>query len=189
MLIAKDNLLTEAKIMKKQMKSSAHSTPLLRSAQPFLAPGGHVLDLACGKGRNGLLLQQQGFELSFLDRDQSSLDQIEISANNQIICGDLESATPYQLPTATYDAILVFRYLHRPLFVQIIAALKPGGFIVYETFTHHQAKIGRPKNPNFLLNTNELLQSFDDFSVQHFFEGFCEQQKAYISQLIAQKPQ
>ncbi|NRA56339.1 MAG: class I SAM-dependent methyltransferase [Gammaproteobacteria bacterium] len=168
--------------------------PLLSTALPLFKPQANILDLACGSGRNGLQLAAHGFATTLLDRDQVALQHIKSNSpantltNCTIVCGDLESANPYQLPVATYDAILVFRYLHRPLMPQIIAALQPGGLIVYETFTHQQAAIGRPRNPNFLLNDQELLQWFEGFTVLHFFEGYCPKQQAYISQLIAQKP-
>jgi len=173
---------------------ASQAIPLLPALQQWLKPPAKILDLACGLGRNGLALAAQDFTITYLDRNQAGLDQVKIKSdqaghkNYSIICGDLESATPYQLLKASYDAVLVFRYLHRPLMPQIIAALKPGGLIVYETFTHQQASIGRPKNPNFLLNNQELLQCFKGFTVLHFFEGYCDKQQAYISQLIAKKP-
>ena len=171
-------------------KNATKSINLLEQTALLLAPSSTVLDLACGKGRNGLALQAQGFQVHYIDRDQQALDHIgQLAPNSEIICADLESDLPYQLTKLAFDAILVFRYLHRPLMPQIIAALKPGGYIVYQTFNHQQATIGRPKNPNFLLNDNELLDIFKDFAVIHFFEGFCEIEQAYIAQIIAKKPE
>jgi len=55
-----------------------------------------------------------------------------------------------------YDVIVVVHYLHRPLFPALLAALRPGGVLVYETFTIAQAARGRPTNPAFLLAPGEL---------------------------------
>jgi hypothetical protein len=42
------------------------------------------------------------------------------------------------------------------LFAAIRKALRPGGVLVYETFTAAQAARGRPTNPAFLLQAGEL---------------------------------
>jgi hypothetical protein len=38
----------------------------------------------------------------------------------------------------------------------LVAALAPGGVLLYETFTAAQALRGRPRNPDFLLQPGEL---------------------------------
>lgn len=170
------------------MDRHSNSNSLLALALPLLKPQAKVLDLACGNGRNGLELEARGFIVTYLDRDQRALANVGVqTTTGEIIAGDLEATPPYQLPLEKFDAIMVFRYLHRPLFTQIIAALKPGGLIIYETFNRNQASIGRPKNPNFLLEPNELLARFKDFEVKYFFDGFCDRQQAYLSQIIARK--
>lgn len=163
--------------------NSTTPSELLKQLVPLLAPNSHILDLACGSGRNGLWLESQGYNVTYLDKNSEALAGI-VEKNHQakIIEADLESNTPYQLAESAYDAIIVFRYLHRPLMQKLVKALKPGGILVYETFTHQQATIGRPKNPNFLLQDNELPQTFPMLTThlhqQHFY------QQAYIAQYI-----
>jgi hypothetical protein len=41
--------------------------------------------------------------------------------------------------------------------------LLAGGVLIYETFAQGNAQFGKPSNPNFLLNTGELLA----FAQQH----------------------
>ena len=48
------------------------------------------------------------------------------------------------------QAVLIFRYLHRPLFDAIKQAVKPGGFVIYETFTTDNKAFGRPHRAEFL---------------------------------------
>jgi len=168
--------------------SLSPASDLLDLAIPLIKPRAKILDLACGNGRNGLSLLRHGFSLSFLDRDSAALDAIAQQApSSAFIHGDLESTTPYQIAPNSYDAIIVFRYLHRPIMPMIVAALKPGGILVYETFTEQQASIGRPKNPNFLLKDNELLRSFSKLKVHHHQQGFNHTQQNYIAQFIGIK--
>ncbi|OIQ48397.1 MAG: hypothetical protein BM565_01750 [Gammaproteobacteria bacterium MedPE] len=165
-----------------------NSAALLQHALPYLKPDADILDLACGGGRNGCYLASLGYNITYLDRNEQSLAAIKQQDScGQFMCVDLETTPPFELPTNTFDVILVFRYLHRPLMSSIIGALKSGGVIVYETFTHQQATIGRPRNPDFLLNDNELLQHFNKFECLYDEQGFDEQQQAYIGQFIGRK--
>ena len=51
------------------------------------------------------------------------------------------------------------------------SALAPGGYIVFETYLIDQQTIGHPKNPDYLLAHNELLNHFRDFRVLCYHEG------------------
>ena len=67
--------------------------------------------------------------------------------------------------------IVVTHYLHRPLFPSLLAALRPGGALVYETFTRAQAARGRPTNPGFLLAPGELRRLVAPLDVRAAREG------------------
>ena len=110
---------------------------------------GPVLDLACGSGDNGIFLAQRGCKVTCCDISPESLGQAEklAGANNarvEIWQVDLEIDGANPLPRDAYGAVLVFRYLHRPLLECIKKALKNGGLLVYETFTVDQPKFGCP---------------------------------------------
>ncbi len=175
--------------MKKVVKTANKSIDLMVLASTYFCLKSEVLDLACGQGRNGLLLEKQGVSLSYLDKNIQSLKWVKKMSvkGANFICADLESDPPYELGKEVYDGILVFRYLHRPLFANIKKALKVNGIIVYETFTYEQATLGRPKNPDFLLQDGELLALFSNYKVHHFYQGYDNEQQAYISQIIAEK--
>jgi SAM-dependent methyltransferase len=181
---------------------------LLLSQALTLDSKAQVLDLACGEGRNGLHLVENDINVVFADINGESLKQVE-QAVNRLQLNKQKLAQYWQvdfeqdhfdqgndkpLKAETFAAIMVFRYLHRPLMTQIKAAVKPGGIIIYETFTKQQAKLGRPKNPNFLLKPNELLEIFADWQILHSFEGevLVSQQsdvKQAIAQIVAIKPE
>jgi len=58
--------------------------------------------------------------------------------------------------------------------------------VVYETFTVEQIRFGRPKNPDYLLEHNELLDMFCDFRCLRYREGVVEGRKA-IAGIVAEK--
>ncbi|WOT05679.1 class I SAM-dependent methyltransferase [Shewanella youngdeokensis] len=177
---------------KKKLK--ANTSPLISqfsALKDHISASSKVLDLACGTGRNGHWFAQQGCHVTYLDRDLSRLDLCPNPANAELLQWDLETSNPPTLPENQYDVVLVFHYLHRPLFSQIIKAIKPGGLIIYETFTHQQATIGRPSNPDFLLTDGELKAIFANWHCLHYSEGLQGElpNASYKAQMIAQKPQ
>ncbi len=119
-----------------------------------------VLDVATGHGRNALYLAAHGWSVHAVDRDRDALLTLEALAGSlenrvQTACIDLEDEA-VDLGVNVYGTILVFRYLHRPLIPALVAALKPGGVLLYETFTIGQRERGHPQNPDFLLDDGEL---------------------------------
>ena len=95
-----------------------------------------------------------------MDRDGEAIAALATAARDRGLplytrVADLESGDP-ALGADTFDLIVVVHYLHRPLFPALLAALRPGGVLVYETFTRAQAARGKPTNPAFLLEPGEL---------------------------------
>jgi len=72
---------------------------------------------------------------------------------------DLEDGGPWRLGGA-FAGIVVTNYLHWPLLPDLIAALRPGGALIYETFMLGNERFGKPSNPAFLLRPNELIDAF-----------------------------
>lgn len=176
----------------KRLKASQASA-LITQNSVKLAPGTKVLDLACGSGRNGLWFEQQGCHVTYMDRNLDGLlEQKQSNAGTQfeLVAIDLEDGNANKLPTATFDIVLVFNYLHRPILDDIANSLKPGGTLYYETFISQQAEVGRPKNPNYLLNPLELQNRFAQWHAFHYFEGNVGTQliPCYKAQLITKKP-
>jgi SAM-dependent methyltransferase len=121
-----------------------------------IAPGGRVLDVACGRGRHALWLAARGHPVEAVDRDPALLAELAATPGIVTRCADLESgAWPYV--GQAFAAIVVVNYLHRPLFPHLLAALAPRGVLIYETFAAGNERYGRPANPDFLLRPGELL--------------------------------
>jgi 2-polyprenyl-3-methyl-5-hydroxy-6-metoxy-1,4-benzoquinol methylase len=136
-------------------------------------PRGRALDIATGKGRNAIFLAEQGFDVVAIDVSPVALDEARRRAAGKSLSiswrqADLEHI---ELPETRYDLVVNFNYLERSLFPQIKAALKAGGYVVFETYLIGQETKGRPKNPAFLLRHNELLDAFRDLRVLWYREG------------------
>lgn len=136
---------------------------------PLVRAGGPVLDLACGGGRHLRLFHRCGHPVVGLDRDLGGVADLEGSAGVTLVQADLERADLEtgdsagrlgSLPAdARFAGIVVTNYLHRPLFPALLAALEPGGVLIYETFADGNARFGRPSSPDFLLRRGELLEA------------------------------
>jgi SAM-dependent methyltransferase len=124
---------------------------------------GPIVDLACGYGRHSLAAARLGLPVLAMDRNEEALRALQRIAPPPVQCvrTDLEGRAFIPVAPASCGAILVFRFLFRPLAPAIVEALRPGGLLLYETFTIHQRNLGQgPKNPAFLLDPNELPQLF-----------------------------
>ena len=152
-----------------------------------------VLDLACGSGRNGLVLAQQGIPVVFADRSVADLEQIDRQlTEGGLPCRtwqvDLEQPGSEPLAGLQFSAIMCFRYLHRPIFPALMKAVVPGGLVIYETFTTGNRRFGRPNNLNFLLRPGEFKTIFRDWQSVFYFEGDLQDPDRNIAQLVARKP-
>ena len=125
----------------------------------LIAPGGRVLDVAAGSGRHVRLLARRGHPVEAVDRDAAALGRLDVDAGAGVTTrvADLEGgAWPYS--GQAFASVIVTNYLHRPLLPLLVAALGPGGILIYETFAAGNERFGRPSNPDFLLRPGELLE-------------------------------
>jgi rhodanese-related sulfurtransferase/2-polyprenyl-3-methyl-5-hydroxy-6-metoxy-1,4-benzoquinol methylase len=135
---------------------------------------GLALDVAMGEGRNAIYLATRGFDVDGVDADSQSVANAraagrKLGAPIRAIVGNFEDGT-YIIPIETYDTIVVFNYLHRPLFNDIEQGLVPGGVVIYQTFTVEQTRFGRPRNPDHLLQPGELKRVFADWEILRYRE-------------------
>ena len=160
------------------MVSDPAPAQFLKDSLPLL-PRGQALDLACGRGRNTLYLASQGFAVDAVDRDEQALADLKAAAGQHGLTSitvhtmELEDAArPPDIPTAGYDVILGFFYLHRPLFPILCQALKPGGVLVYETFlVDNHLRRQHPRRREFCLEHNELLALAHGLRILRYDEG------------------
>lgn len=137
---------------------AASPAPWVARFAPLAAPGGSILDLACGGGRHGRLFLGRGHAVCFLDIDLAGVADLAGRPGAELLQADLEHA-PWPFPSGRqFDVIVVVNYLWRPLFPQLVAALAPTGLLLYETFMQGHERVGRPTNPDYLLAPDELFE-------------------------------
>jgi hypothetical protein len=73
---------------------------------------------------------------------------------------DLETGA-WPFAPASFAGIVVTNYLHRPHFPLLPGTLLPGGVLLIEAFGAGNERLGRPRNPDFLLAPGELLGAFN----------------------------
>jgi tellurite methyltransferase len=147
---------------------------------PELRPG-RALDLACGSGRDAVFMAACGWSVTGVDVLPDALDRARDLARR---CAtaiepidwrqvDLEQGGEPPMPESCFDLIVGFRYLYRPLFAHFAAWLKPGGSVVYETFTTlHRERHGRPASDDHVLQPGELPGLLSGFEIRHFSEAW-----------------
>jgi len=151
----------------------------------LLPDGATVLDVACGSGRHVRFLAARGCRVTAVDRDAAAIADLSALPGVQARCADIESGS-WPFAGQTFDAVLVTNYLYRPLFPDLMAAVRPGGLLIYETFMAGNERYGRPSNPEFLLRSNELRDVTAGFTELGFFEGAVQRPKpAMIQRLCA----
>ena len=130
---------------------------------------------ACGMGHNAVWLAGQGWSVDATDISPVALKHAKRLAENHSqsvnwIAADLDEFIPME---SQYDLVIVFQFLDRLRLPGIIkSALKPGGILLYETFS--AAQFDRPDNHlrqrNFALETDELPRLFSELKEYHYSE-------------------
>lgn len=155
-----------------------------------LLPRGRALDVAMGSGQNAVYLARMGFEVEGVDISPEAVSNaLELARRAGVTIKaevfDLDGS--YRITRNAYDVVICFHYLQRSLIPQIKDGLKKGGMVIYETFIVDQAKLfGKPKNPDYLLQHNELLDIFRDFRCLRYREGIIDGRQA-IASIVAEK--
>ena len=68
---------------------------------------------------------------------------------------------------------------------ELLASLAPGGLLLYETFAHGNASVGKPSRPDFLLQPGELLQRCQGLRVLGYEDGFCTGPERFVQRICA----
>jgi tellurite methyltransferase len=177
--------------------SSLEPDPFLVSAYDellFSTSPGLALDVAGGVGRHSIWLAQRGWRVKLIDISDVGIGLAEKNASR--VLGPV--ATEFLITTEVadlnsvqhfgheqYDVVLVFFFLQRELFPALTTALKPGGHLIYRTYTTEQRNFaGGPSHPMFLLESNELLHAFSSLHVLHYHETV---QRKGMAELVARK--
>jgi len=162
-----------------------------------------ALDLAMGEGRHAIPLAEAGFVTFGVDVAVNRL----VNARRALAgrgfdvlqwAADLDT---YPLPAGRFDLLFCTRFLLRARWDDLKRCVKPGGFVMYETFTTGQIARGfgpstnsgpsraesrdGPSSPEHLLHPGELAAAFGGWTVLHSEEVH---EPASMARLVARKP-
>ena len=156
--------MSEPRESKNSGRAGPHSGPSEPSAwvrrfAPYVPAGGPVLDLACGAGRHVRLFLERGHPVTAVDLDLSGIADMIGRPGLEALEIDLEDGRRFPLAGRRFAGVVVTNYLYRPLFPALIAAVAPGGTLIYETFAKGNEAFGRPRRPAHLMNPGELLEA------------------------------
>lgn len=175
--------------------SDPRPAEVLHRYRHLLPSKGTALDLAAGLGGNALFLARHGLRTSAWDISANAMQALDKHAKHAGLTIRCETRDVVSSPPApaSYDVIVISRFLERSLCPAISQALAPGGLLFYQTFTHEKTspEIG-PRNPDYLLEQNELLTLFNRLIVRAYHEegtlGELTQGTRNEALLVAQQP-
>lgn len=172
----------------------AEAAEVLQQNSHLLPARGIAMDLACGLGANSLFLAQAG--LSVISRDISpvAINKLTAAAAAQDLNIDARVADVEQeLPEKhSLDVLVVTHFLVRAMAPVLMAALRPGGLLFYQTYCQDKVSPQGPGNPAYLLADNELLSLFAGLKLRVYREesllGAHEAGWRNQAMLVAEKP-
>jgi tellurite methyltransferase len=181
----------------KYLASAESATPdgpdefLTRAFSQYVLPvfprGGSALDLAGGAGRNAIWLAKQGWEVTLIDISDIGIERARqragpLGSHIHFVVDDLIHFKASQI---RFDLVIVFFFLERNIFAEIIKSLRPGGLLIYKTRTSENFEAGkRTINPAYLLEAGELPGLVDGLEILHHRE-YCEGEA--VAELVARK--
>ena len=160
---------------------------------------GKALVLAMGEGRNAVYLAEHGFDVTGVDISAVGIEKCERLAEERgvVVNSVVANLTDYDMGSEQYDLITNFYFFDKSILPGVIDSLKPGGIFIFETYSrdHPQHSKFGPKNPDYLVKPNELLEIFKSLRILYYEDTVTElnegmhKGKAALIRLIARKPE
>jgi SAM-dependent methyltransferase len=150
-----------------------------------------VLDLACGRGRHAIAAAARGAMVTAVDADAENIAAGRKAAGTLPIEWVTADLTRYELPEARFDLVMAFNYLDRRRMVDFRRAVRPGGYLMCETFLEEQREHGwGPTSSDHLLKRGELIQLATPFEIVLAREAleFIGGRPMAVASVLAQRP-
>ena len=176
----------------------------LRAHAAAFPPGGAVLCLGEGEGRNAVFLAAQGHDVVALDQSAVGLEKAARLADTKgvrirTLVADLAN---FPVEPGRWDGIVSIwchlpSAMRRALHRQVIVSLKPGGVFLLEAYTPEQLRYGTggPRETDLLPSLAELRRDLDGMELlvgleteREVQEGTGHHGLSAVVQVIARRP-
>ena len=169
-----------------------------------IAPGGKVLCLAEGEGRNAVWLAGRGFAVTAVDQSKVGLAKASaLAAERGVSIATVQAdLSVFELEPGAWDAIVSI-WGHLPLHVRevlhkkVVHGLKPGGVLILESYTPAQLALGTggPRDPGMCMTLTGLQQELAGLELvvgvekqREVKEGKYHQGTSAVVQVVAVRP-
>ncbi len=176
----------------------------LISMADTVTPGGRILCLAEGEGRNAVYLASLGYEVTGVDGSEVGLRKAQALARERgvtitTIHADLGT---FEIGSEQWDGIIAC-YCHVPSVIRIplhqaaVRGLKPGGIFVLEAFSQEQLAYdtGGPQSLDMLMSLDDIKIELAGLEFRHAVqlerevrEGSRHTGLASVIQIVGIKP-
>ncbi len=176
---------------------------LLREEYHRIRPGGKVLCLADGEGRNGVFLAQQGFDVTSVDASQVGLEKaLALAQANDVMITTMHAdLADYDLGVDQWDAVVsIFCHLPPDLRSRVhnavTSSLRMDGVVILEAYTVDQLsfKTGGPPVAALMMSAQQLRHDFEALDVivcgertRMIHEGALHNGQSAVVQFVAQR--
>lgn len=155
----------------------------------FIPAGARVLDIGMGEGRNAVFLASKGYKVDGIDISSVAIKKARLLAREFDVRIETihKNVKDYKVASNSLDAIICFYFVDRDIVKKLMKWLKPGGVIIYESFTMKQKKINKlQEDDSYLLGEGELLELFPGFRILKYEEPL--HKNDFTASIIVQKP-
>ena len=177
----------DRKYREKQDPAEVTPDPFLVHALEGIPPG-RALELACGLGDNAMALAARGFSVTALDISPVALARAASRTRRSGLHVDFVAvdAADFAIGEERWDLIAGFYFLDRRLFDGVKRGLRPGGLVLYKTYTTGEKRYRPGLRREFLLEPGELKEIFTGFSILLYDEG--DNGRECRAKILAQRP-
>ena len=157
-------------------------------------PVGRALDVACGAGRNAVLLAQAGYQVDAIDISSEGLALARQHAEAlglRINWIEQDLDRPYRFDT-DYDLIVMMWYVNPGLLSRLCNSLAPGGYLLCEEHLVTDEDVIGPTGPDYRVAPGELRKAVSGLEVLLYEEAIrttAEKELIASARLVARKDQ
>ena len=170
------------------------STYLVEQMQALGEASGYAADVACGRGRNADFLSRHGYQVDAYDISDVALSLAREHYPQASITWHKRDLLIDGLPAAaSYDLVVVVRFIAEDLIRNLTQHLHPGGFVIIDEHLKWSGDepLAGPAGDRFRMSPGVLLDWLQPLVVIDHYEGLVEEpdgQLAAVARAVARNP-